>query len=116
MCNHNSVGLNTRASSSTVGEEIQHAEQFEKHVVKLAEENRWLDHAALKRLYDAHEVVVAVWRRRGMVVICSLKGHEYLRAQTKLGASGAKNIRAAVTAIPCTDSEHAKLLQRRLTG
>ena len=86
----------------------QDMSDLEKHLVKLAEESRGLDHAALKRLYDEHEVVWAVWpgkRARPAWVVGMLKGSEYLLAQTKLGASGA-------TAISCADSEHAKLLQQ----
>jgi hypothetical protein len=34
---------------------------LQKLFVKMAEENRGLDHAALKELFDTHEVVTAVW-------------------------------------------------------
>jgi hypothetical protein len=83
-----------------------------KHLVKLAEENRGLDHFALKQLFDAHEVVVAVWQAEDFACgpgFLTLKGTEHLLAQVKRGS---KKIAATMTAIPCTNKEHAELLQQ----
>ena len=84
---------------------------LQKHVVARADANRGLDHAALKELFDEHQVVVAVWRSPdapGMGFL-TLKGAEYLFAQAKRGA---KKVRVTMTAIPCTNKEHAELLQQ----
>jgi hypothetical protein len=85
---------------------------LQKLLVKRAGENRGLDHAALKQLYDAHQVVIAVWesddKTRGPGFL-TLKGTEHLLAQAKRGA---KKTRATMTAIPCTNKEHAELLQQ----
>ena len=85
---------------------------LQKYLIALAEENRGLDHAALKKFYQDHEVVVAVWRSTdapGMGME-TLKGAEYLLAQAKRGSP--KKIRASITAIPCLDRNHAKMLQQ----
>jgi hypothetical protein len=91
------------------------ASGLQRFLVRLAEENRGLDHAALKQLFDGHQVVVAVWRSpdapgEGFL---TLKGIEYLLAQAKRGA---KKIRATTTAIPCNNREHAQLLQQSFEG
>jgi hypothetical protein len=85
---------------------------LQKLLVKLAEENRGLDHAALKQLFEAHEVVMAVWRaedKTGGPGFLTLKGTDHLLAQVKRGA---KKIRATMTAIPCNSKEHAEILQQ----
>jgi hypothetical protein len=84
-------------------------DSFDTHLLKLAEENRGLDHAALTRLYDEHEVVYAVWPK--CVCTALLKGHEYLRAQPTLSK---ESLIAVMTAIPCTDREHARRLREEL--
>ena len=89
---------------------------MQKHLVKLAEENRGLDHAALKKLFEQHDVVVAVWQSPDVVPgpgFLTLKGADYLLAQVKRGT---KKIAATMTAIPCTSREHAELLQQAFTG
>jgi hypothetical protein len=85
---------------------------LQKHLVKLAEENRDLDPVALKELYDQHEVVVAVWEDPSVTPgpgFLTLKGTEHLLAQAKRGA---KKIRATMTAIPASNREHAEILQQ----
>jgi hypothetical protein len=90
-----------------------------KHLVKLAEGNRGLDHATLKQLFDQHEVVVAVWPAKtktegpNNVGLLTLKGTEHLLAQAKRGA---KKIRATTTAIPCTSKEHAEILHQAFSA
>jgi hypothetical protein len=74
--------------------------------------NRGLDPAALKELYSEHEVVIAVWRSpdapgHGFL---TLKGVEHLSEQAKRGAR--KTYTATMTAIPCTNKEHAELLRQ----
>jgi hypothetical protein len=85
---------------------------LQKHLVELAKQNRGLDHAALKQLFDAHQVVIAVWQsedRSGVPGFLTLKGADYLFAQAKRGP---KKIRATMTAIWCNNREHAELLQQ----
>jgi hypothetical protein len=85
---------------------------MQKHLVALADGNRGLDHAALKQLFDAHQVVVAVWKDPDVVPgpgFLTLKGDEYLFEQVKRRA---KKIRATITAIPCSNKQHAELLQQ----
>jgi hypothetical protein len=84
---------------------------LQKHLVALADKNRGLDHAALKELFDEHQVVIAVWRSpdppdEGFL---TLKGIEHLAAQAKRGA---RKYTSTTTAIPCTNKEHAELLQQ----
>jgi hypothetical protein len=81
---------------------------LQKHLVELANKNRGLDYSAL---IDEHQVVVAVWPSPdapGMGFL-TLKGAEHLLAQARRGA---KKIRTTMTAIPCTNQEHARLLQQ----
>lgn len=85
---------------------------LQKLLVKLAEENRGLDHATLKQLFDDHQVVVAVWQSQDRVPgpgFLTLKGAEYLFAQAKRGT---KKIRATMTAVWANSEEHAKILQQ----
>jgi len=42
---------------------------FQKLLVEMAKQNRGLDHAALKQLFDAHEVVTAVWENPDVPMI-----------------------------------------------
>jgi len=89
---------------------------LQKLLVKLAEENRGLDHAALKELVDQHQVVMAVWRaedKSGGPGFLTLKGTDHLLMQVKRGS---KKIRATMTAIPCNNREHAELLQQAFAG
>jgi hypothetical protein len=90
---------------------------LQKHLVKLAEKNRGLDHAALKQLFDAHDVVTAVWENpdvtRGPGFL-TLKGAEYLIDQIKRHRT--KKIRATMTAFWCNSREHAELLQQAFVG
>ena len=84
---------------------------LQKHLVALADKNRGLDHAALKELFDEHQVVIAVWPSpdppgEGFL---TLKGAEHCFAQFRRGA---KKIAVTMTAIPCTNKEHAELLQQ----
>jgi hypothetical protein len=72
---------------------------LQKLLVKLAEGNRGLDPAALKELYDQHQVVVAVWEDPSVVPspgFLTLKGTDHLLAQVRRG--GGKKIRATTTA------------------
>jgi hypothetical protein len=85
---------------------------LQKLFVKMAEENRGLDHAALKELFEQHQVVVAVWQaedKTGGPGFLTLKGVDHLLAQVKRGV---KKIRATMTAIPCNSKEHAELLRQ----
>jgi hypothetical protein len=85
---------------------------LQKHLVKLAEKNRGLDHAALKRLFDEHQVVIAVWESPDRVPgpgFLTLKGAGYLLAQAKRGP---KKIRATMTAFQANSREHAEILQQ----
>jgi hypothetical protein len=81
-------------------------------LVKMAEENRGLDPAVLKELYQSHQVVTAVWsaddKGHGHGFY-TMKGAEYLMAQT---ARGHKKVRATMTAIWCNNKEHAELLRQ----
>jgi hypothetical protein len=82
----------------------------------MAEENRGLDHAALKALFERHQVVMAVWQaedKAGGPGFLTLKGADHLLAQVKCGA---KKIRTTMTAIPCNSKEHAELLQQAFGG
>jgi hypothetical protein len=85
---------------------------LQKRLVKLAEGNRGLDHAALKQLCDAHQVVMAVWKSdddtAGGPGFLTLKGAEHLLAQVKRGTK----IRATMTAVWCNNREHAEILQQ----
>jgi hypothetical protein len=89
---------------------------LERLLVKMAEENRGLDHAALKQLYDSHQVVMAVWKaedKTGGPGFLTLKGIEHLLAQARRGA---KKFRTTMTAIPCNSREHAELLQQAFSA
>jgi hypothetical protein len=89
---------------------------LQKHLVKLAENNRGLDHAALKQLFDEHQVVIAVWQTTDKVPgpgFLTLKGVEYLLAQAKRGP---KKIRATMTAVWANSREHAEILQQAFIG
>jgi hypothetical protein len=79
-------------------------------LVELAEENRGLDHVTLKQLFNEHQVVVAVWPSSDGPRFLTLKGTEYLLAQTKRGT---KKIKATtMTAFSCNSREHAEILQQ----
>jgi hypothetical protein len=89
---------------------------LQKLFVKMAEENRGLDHAALKALFEQHELVVAVWQaedKTGGPGFLTLKGTDHLLAQVKRGS---KKIRATMTAIWCNSREHAELLRQAFGG
>jgi len=89
---------------------------MQKHLVKLAEQNRGLDHAALKQLFDHHQVVIAVWQSPDVVPgpgFLMLKGAEHLLTQAKRGS---KKLRATMTAIWCNNREHAEILQQAFIG
>jgi hypothetical protein len=90
---------------------------LQKHLVKLAEKNRGLDHATLKQLFDKHQVVIAVWQSSDKGPpgpgFLTLKGTEYLLVQVKRGP---KKIRATMTAISCNSREHAEILQQAFTA
>jgi len=91
---------------------------FQKHLVEVAKQNRGLDHAELKQLFDAHQVVIAVWQLSPDVGhgpgFLTLKGAEYLIDQIKRHRT--KKIRATMTALWCNSREHAELLQQTFTG
>jgi hypothetical protein len=87
------------------------ARGLQKHLVALADKNRGLEPAVLKTLFDEHQVVIAVWPSldppgEGFL---TLKGIEHLSAQAKRGA---RKYTATMTAIPCTNKDHAELLQQ----
>jgi hypothetical protein len=87
---------------------------LQKHLVALADKNRGLEPAALKELYNEHQVVIAVWPSpdapgHGFL---TLKGATEGLTQFRRGAS--KYI-ATMTAIPCNNREHAELLQQAFT-
>ena len=85
---------------------------LQKHLVKLAEKNRGLDHAALKQLFDEYQVVIAVWQSPDKVPgpgFLTLKGAEHLLAQAKRST---KKIRTTMTAIWANSREHAEILQQ----
>jgi hypothetical protein len=87
---------------------------LQKHLVELAKENRGLSHAVLKKLFEQHQVVVAVWESPDKVPgpgFLTMKGVEYLLAQAKRNP---KKIRATMTALWCNSREHAELLQQTL--
>jgi hypothetical protein len=84
--------------------------------IRMAEENRGLDHAALKALFEQHQIVMAVWRAEdlcGGPGFLTLKGIDHLLAQVERGA---KKIRATMMAIPCNNKEHAELLRQAFGG
>jgi hypothetical protein len=89
---------------------------LQKHLVKLAEKNRGLDHAALKQLFDEHQVVIAVWQSSdgppGLGFL-TLKGAEHLLAQARRGT---KKIRTTMTAFWANSREHAEILQQAFIG
>ena len=90
---------------------------LQKLLVKMAEQNRGLDHAALKELFDTHQLVMAVWQAEdkfGGPGFLTLKGTDYLLAQVK--QRGTKKIRATMTAFWCNNKEHAELLQQAFSG
>jgi hypothetical protein len=89
---------------------------LQKHLVALADENRGLDPAALKTLFDEHQIVIAVWPSpdapgKGFL---TLKGTEHLFEQAKRGAR--KHYTATMTAIPCTNKQHAELLRQAFSS
>jgi hypothetical protein len=92
---------------------------LQKLLVNLAEQNRGLDHAALKELFDTHQVVTAVWPAEGERKsppgpgFLTLKGAEYLIDQAKRRG---KKIRATMTAVWCNNRQHAELLQQTFVG
>ena len=89
---------------------------FQNHLVELAKKNRSLGPVALKELFDAHQVVIAVWENEDRVPgpgFLTLKGVDYLLAQAKRGP---KKIRATMAAFWCNSREHAEILQQTLTG
>jgi hypothetical protein len=85
---------------------------LQKLLVEMAKKNRGLDHAALKELYETHELVTAVWEAednsRGPGFL-TLKGTEHLLAQVKRGT---KKFRATMTAFWANSREHAEILQQ----
>jgi hypothetical protein len=84
--------------------------------IRMAEDNRGCDHAALKELFDTHHVVMAVWYaddKSGGPGFLTFKGADYLLAQVRRGA---KKIRATMTAIWCNSREHAELLRQAFGG
>src|SRR5262249_61946094 len=88
---------------------------LQKLLVKMAEQNRGLDHAALKELYESHQLVMAVWQAEGELSeprghgFLTLKGAEYLIGQVKRGS---KKVRGTITAVWCNNKEHAELLRQ----
>jgi hypothetical protein len=88
---------------------------LQKLLVKMAEQNRGLDHAALKELYETHQLVMAVWQAEGELSrpfghgFLALKGTEHLLAQVKRGS---KKVRGTMTAVWCNNKEHAELLRQ----
>jgi hypothetical protein len=90
---------------------------LQKLLVEMAKKNRGLDHAALKELYETHEVVTAVWESDDKACglgFLTLKGTEHLLAQVK--HSRTKKIRATMTAFWCNNEEHAELLRQAFIG
>jgi hypothetical protein len=90
---------------------------LQKLLVKMAEQNRGLEHAALKQLFEAHQLVMAVWQaedKSGGPGFLTLKGTDYLLAQVR--QRGTKKIRATMTAFWCKNKEHAELLQQAFTS
>jgi hypothetical protein len=92
---------------------------LQKLLVKMAEENRGLDHAALKQLFDEHQLVMAVWQAQGKLGpaghgFLTLKGAEYLIAQVKQRRT--KKIRGTMTAVWCNSREHAEVLKQAFIG
>jgi hypothetical protein len=89
---------------------------LQKHLVEVAKQNRGLDHAALKQLFDDHQVVMAVWesddRSHGPGFL-TMKGVEHLLEQAR---KNPKRIRATMTAFWCNSREHAEILQQAFTG
>ena len=89
---------------------------LQKLLVEMAKKNRGLDHAALKELYETHELVTAVWesddKSRGPGFL-TLKGTEHLFAQIKRST---RKIRTTMTAIWCNNREHAELLRQAFTN
>jgi len=89
---------------------------LQKLLVKMAEQNRGLDHAALKELIDTHELVMAVYPAKGELIsppglgFRTLKGTEHLLAQIKQRRT--KKAKATMTAVWCNNREHAELLQQ----
>jgi hypothetical protein len=92
---------------------------LQKLLVKMAEQNRGLDHAALKELFDTHQVVTAVWEVEGELSsppgpgFLTLKGAEYLIDQVK---HDGRKIRATMTAVWCNSREHAEILKQAFIG
>jgi hypothetical protein len=92
---------------------------LQKFLIQKAKENRGLDHAALKELFDTHQVVMAVWEADGELSsppgpgFLTLKGANCLISQLKRGS---KKMRATMTAVWCNNKEHAKLLQQTFVG
>jgi hypothetical protein len=90
---------------------------LQKLLVEMANANRGLDAAALKQLYDTHQLVMAVWQAEDKVHgpgFLTLKGTNYLLAEVK--RRGTKKIKATMTAVWCNNREHAELLQYALIG
>ena len=88
---------------------------LQKHLVEVAKQNRGLDHAALKQLFNDHQVVMAVWESSDAPGpgFLTLKGVEYLLDQAR---HRPKKIRATMTTFWCNSREHAEILQQSFTG
>jgi hypothetical protein len=92
---------------------------LQKLLVKMAQQNCGLDPAAVKQLFDQHQVVMAVWQSESELSeprgpgFLTLKGVEHLIDQVKRGS---KRTRATMTAIWCNNREHAELLRQAFTG
>jgi hypothetical protein len=86
--------------------------------ISMAEKKRGLNPAALKDIFNAHQIVVAVWEGEGALSgtppgygFLTLKGFKLALAQLKRGA---KKAAATMTAVWCNSKEHAELLQQAL--
>jgi len=84
---------------------------LQKHMVEVAKQNCGLDHAALKQLFDDHQVVIAVWESSDPPGpgFLTMKGVEHLLAQAKRNP---KKVRCTMTAFWCNSREHAEILQQ----
>jgi hypothetical protein len=88
---------------------------LQKHLIEVAKQNRGLDHAALKQLFNDHQVVMAVWESSDAPGpgFLTLKGVEHLLTEARRNP---KKIRATMTAFWCNSREHAEILQQAFTG
>jgi hypothetical protein len=91
---------------------------LQKHLVAMAKANRNLDPAAIKTLFDQHDVVIAVWDDPQQFASPAADGPGFLTMKgfdimlDKVKHSRGKKIPVSMGALWCNNKEHAEMLCR----